>query len=70
MSQISPHQLNYIYTLVCSDQDLASFPRQEFAGDPVAVRLGKMSPGSSNEDFSTLGPPGVCAIRNLRVLGK
>ena len=51
-------------------QELARFPRSEFAGDPVSVRLGKMSPGSRNEDFSTLGPAGVCAIQNFRVLGK
>ena len=42
-------------------QELARFPRSEFAGDPLAVRLGKLSPGSKNEDFSTLGPPAhVC----------
>ncbi|MBI2929322.1 MAG: hypothetical protein HYY24_26960 [Verrucomicrobia bacterium] len=51
-------------------QELARFPRREFAGDLQAVRLGKMSPGSKNEDFSTLGPAGVCAIKELRVLGK
>ena len=51
-------------------QELVRFPRGEFAGDPVAVRLGKMSPGSRNEDFSTLGPAGVCAIKEFRVLGK
>jgi hypothetical protein len=51
-------------------QELASFPRGEFSGDPVALRLGKMSPGSENEDFSALGPPGACAIRNLRVFGR
>ncbi len=51
-------------------QQLAKFPRHEFAGDPVAVRLGKMSPGSKNEDFSLLGPPGTCAIKELRVFGR
>ena len=51
-------------------QELVRFPRGEFAGDPVAVRLGKMSPGSRNEDFSTLGPVGMCAIKEFRVLGK
>jgi hypothetical protein len=50
-------------------QRIARFPRGEFPGDPVAVRLGKMSPGSRNEDFSTPGPDGRCAISNLRVLG-
>jgi hypothetical protein len=51
-------------------QELARFPRSDFPGDPVAVRLGKMSPGSKNEDFSTLGPAGACALKDLRVLGK
>jgi hypothetical protein len=50
-------------------QELARFPRSEFPGDPGSVRLGKMSPGSRNEDFSTLGPAGVCALQELRVLG-
>ena len=50
-------------------QELARFPRSEFLGDPVAVRLGKLSPGSKNEDFSTLGSAGVCAIKDFRVLG-
>jgi hypothetical protein len=49
-------------------QELARFPSSEFPGDPVAVRLGKMSPGSKNEDFSTLGPAGVCAIKDFRVM--
>ncbi|MHB0958350.1 MAG: glycoside hydrolase domain-containing protein [Pirellulaceae bacterium] len=51
-------------------QELARFPRHEFAGDPIAVRLGKMSPGSKNEDFSTRGPVGACAIKEFRVLGE
>jgi hypothetical protein len=51
-------------------QELARFPRSEFPGDPGSVRLGKMSPGSRNEDFSTLGPAGVCALQGLRVLGQ
>ena len=51
-------------------QDLARFPRSEFPGAPVAVRLGKMSPGSKNEDFSTLGPAGACALKDFRVFGE
>ncbi len=51
-------------------QDLARFPRAEFPGDPTSVRLGKMSPGSRNEDFSILGPPGTCMIRSFRVLSE
>lgn len=50
-------------------QDLARIPRTEFAGDPVAVRVGKMSPGSRNEDFSELGPSGQCAIKEVRLFG-
>jgi hypothetical protein len=51
-------------------QELARFPRSEFAGDPAAVRVGKMSPGARNEDFSTLGPAGTCSIRLLQALGR
>ncbi len=51
-------------------QDLARFPRTEFPGAPTSIRLGKMSPGSRNEDFSILGPPGACMIRSFRVLGE
>jgi hypothetical protein len=51
-------------------QDLARFPRSEFPGDPLRVRLGKTSPGSKNEDFSTPGPDGACEIRRFRVLAK
>jgi hypothetical protein len=50
-------------------QELARFPRDQFAGDPSAVRIGKMSPGARNEDFSTLGPEGTCSIRFLQALG-
>jgi hypothetical protein len=51
-------------------QELARFPRHEFPGDPAAVRLGKMSPSAKNEDFSTLGPDGICAFRKLQALGQ
>ena len=50
-------------------QEIIRVPRAEFPGDPVAVRLGKMSPGSRNEDFSTLGPSGACTFRQLEVWG-
>jgi hypothetical protein len=49
--------------------DIARFPRIEYPGDPVLVRIGKMSPGSRNEDFGEPGPAGTCALRSLRVLG-
>lgn len=51
-------------------QEIARLPRGEFPGEPVGVRVGKMSPGGANEDFSTPGPAGVCAIRQLQVKGR
>jgi hypothetical protein len=51
-------------------QELARFPRSEFAGDPAAVRVGKMSPGARNEDSSALGPAGTCSIRLVQALGR
>jgi hypothetical protein len=51
-------------------QELARFPRSEFAGDPAALRVGKMSPGARNEDFSTLGPAGTCSIRLVQAIGR
>jgi len=47
-----------------------TYPRSQFPGDPVAVRLGKSSLGGKNEDFSTPGPAGTCLIKDLRVFGK
>ena len=45
-------------------------PRTAFPGDPAAVRIGKMSPGSRNEDHHVPGPVGSCAIRRVRVWGR
>ena len=50
-------------------QELARLPRREFGVDPLAVRLGKMSPGGKNEDFSTLGPEGQCRIEQVQAFG-
>ena len=50
-------------------QEIARFPRSEFPGDPAAIRLGKMSPGSKNEDFSPQGPAGACSFRQLQIMG-
>lgn len=50
-------------------QELARFPRAKFAGDPALVRIGKMSQGAKNEDFSTLGPAGLCRVSALQVWG-
>jgi hypothetical protein len=52
-----------------SCQELARLPRSEFGVEPLAVRLGKMSPGGKNEDFSSLGPQGQCRIEHLQVFG-
>ena len=50
-------------------QEIARFPRSEFPGDPAFIRLGKMSPGSSNEDFSPSGPGGTCSFQQLQIMG-
>jgi hypothetical protein len=50
-------------------QEIARFSRKDFPGDPSRLRLGKMSPGSLNEDFSEPGPAGACAFKDLKVLG-
>jgi len=47
-----------------------TYPRGQFPGDPVAVRLGKTGPGGKSEDFSDPGPAGACRIKELRVYGK
>ena len=47
-------------------QELARFPRSEFTGDPTAVRIGKMSPGARNEDFSTPGPAGLAPFASCK----
>ena len=49
---------------------LRTFPRSQFPGDPVAVRLGKTGPGARNEDYSLPGPAGTCRIKDLEVFGK
>ena len=51
-------------------QEIAEFPRKEFAGDPIAVRLGKMNQQSARGDFQTPGPSGTAMIREIRVLGR
>ena len=51
-------------------QPLGTFPRDRFAGDPVAVRLGKSGPGARPEDYSLPGPEGKCQVKDLRVFGR
>jgi hypothetical protein len=48
-------------------EGIHAFPRTEYPGDPIAFRLGKMSPGGKAEDYGTLGPAGVCTLNELRV---
>ena len=43
--------------------------RQAFPGDPVAVRLGKMSGQGTCEDYTWLGPFGTSRIKHLQVYG-
>ena len=51
-------------------ETIQSLPRTQFDGDPVAVRLGKMSPGSKPEDHSDPGvPEGSCLLKNFRAFG-
>ena len=48
---------------------IQALPRNQFQGDPIAVRLGKMSPASLSQNFSIAGPVGACAIKDLRIYG-
>jgi hypothetical protein len=43
--------------------------REAFPGDPIAVRLGKMSPQGTCQDYSWLGPSGTSRITRLQVYG-
>jgi len=46
-----------------------AYPRSQYPGDPIAVRVGKTGPGGRAEDFSLAGPPGTSSIRELHVYG-
>ena len=51
-------------------ETIRALPRSQFEGDPVAVRLGKMSSGGKGEDFAEAGGlAGSCRIKDLRVFG-
>jgi hypothetical protein len=50
-------------------ETIASWPRSRFAGDPVAVRLGKMNPRGAAEDFQDPGVAGASALDDVRVWG-
>ena len=45
---------------------IAAVPRGDLPGDPATVYLGKMSPGSRNQDYEVPGPTGKCAVKDLR----
>ena len=44
--------------------------RQAFPGDPLAVRLGKMSGQGTCQDYTWLGPIGTSRIKHLQVYGR
>ncbi len=48
-------------------ETVATIPRAQHAGDPAAVRVGKMAGDRGNEDWQELGPGGECAVRGLKV---
>ena len=45
--------------------ELAAFPRADFPGEPVLVRLGKMNLRAQAKDNPDLGAPGECVIADL-----
>jgi hypothetical protein len=51
-------------------QELGRFPRSEFPGEPLSVRVGKMSPAAKAEDFSEPGPEGICTIIRVQCFGR
>ena len=56
----------------CADggwQKLATWPRAQFAGDPVKVRLGKMHGVEALDDNADHGPAGGLSFSLLRVYG-
>ncbi|MGO8744836.1 MAG: hypothetical protein ACLQNE_02495 [Thermoguttaceae bacterium] len=52
------------------ESELHVFPHGQFQGEPVTVRLGKMSSTSQADDHSEAGPSGSCRIKDLRVFGR
>lgn len=44
-----------------------ALPRSQYPGSPTAVRLGKIDPRGTGEDYPTPGPVGTCAVGGLRV---
>jgi hypothetical protein len=51
-------------------ETIQALPCGQFQGQPVAVRIGKMSPGAKAEDYSERGLlEGSCLIKHLRAFG-
>ena len=49
---------------------LSTFSRAAYSGDPIKIRVGKMSPDCKNVDADAMpNPEGSCAIAELRVYG-
>jgi hypothetical protein len=48
-------------------EQVHTLPRSQYPDAPEAVRLGKMNPHGTSEDYPTPGPGGACAITSLRV---
>ena len=46
---------------------LATFPRSEFPGQPLAVRIGKMPNDASAKDFGEAGPVGFNRVEWFRI---
>jgi pimeloyl-ACP methyl ester carboxylesterase len=52
------------------EEPVASFPRAQFRGEPVALRLGKMPAGAGARDYSEAGPSGFNRFAWLRFYGQ
>jgi hypothetical protein len=46
-------------------RQIAALNRADFPGDPVAIRIGKMTAHGTNEDFPEPGREGECRIRKV-----
>jgi hypothetical protein len=51
-------------------QTLASFPRNQFPGEPARVRLGKMHGVEGEDDHSDPGTAGSASFQALRIYGR
>jgi hypothetical protein len=51
-------------------QSIGRLPRAGLKGDPAALRIGKHAKNGAWRDHGSPGPPGECAISQVRVLTK